>query len=307
MGNTTSQTRLAYIAESTWGTTPATPTFITARMTGESLNANIENVVSDEIRADRNVSDLIQVGQSAGGGVDFELTYGGFMDDWLEALMFSTWSSNVLKNGVTQKQFTIEKTFEAGATDQYHRFTGAVPNSMSLSMAVGQLVTGSFDFVSKGVTAAQAIISGATYTAANTNTPINAATNFASLAMTGVTSPALTQIDLNITNNLDLQKVLGSLDARQVTPGRFEVSGSATAYFENAEIYALFLAGTAADLTFKLGGSSSKNYLFNIPTLKFENASVVAGGNDEPLLVTFDFRGIYNGTEAASLKITRTP
>ena len=307
MGNNTSQTRVAYIAESTWGTTPATPTFITARITGESLNANIDNVVSDEIRADRNVSDLIQVGSSAGGSVDFELTYGGFMDDWLEALLFSTWSSNVLKNGVTQKQFTLEKTFETGATDQFHRLTGAVPNSMSLSMATGSIVTGSFDFVGKGMSAAQAIISGATYTAGNTNTPINAASNFASLAMTGVTSPALTALDINITNNLDPQRVLGSLDARQITEGRFEVSGSLTAYFENAELYALFLAGTSTDLTFKLGGASSKNYLFNVPTIKFENTQVVAGGNDQPLLITTDFRGLYNSGEAASLKITRTP
>lgn len=307
MGNTTSRTRLAYVAESTWGTTPTTPTLITTRFTGESLNANIDNVVSDEIRADRNVSDLIQVGSAAGGSVDFELTYGGFTDDWLEALLFGTWSSNVLKNGVTQKQFTLEKTFETGATDQFHRITGAVPNSMSLSMATGSIVTGSFDFIGKGMTAATTAISGSTYTAANTNTPINAATNFASLAMTGVTSPALTALDINITNNLDLQKVLGSLDGRQVTEGRFEVSGSMTVYFENSELYALFLAGTSSDLTFKLGGASSKNYLFNVPTLKFENAQVVAGGNDQPLLITTDFRGIYNGTEAATLKITRTP
>ena len=307
MGNSTSQSRLAYITEAAWGTTPATPGMTAVRMTGESLNANIDNVVSDEIRADRNVSDLIQVGQSSGGAVDFELTYGGFTDDFLESLMFSAWSTNVLKNGIVQKQFTLEKTFETGATDQYHRLTGAVVNSMSLSMAAGSIVTGSFDFVAKGLAVTQAIITGATYTAGNTNTPINAATNFASLAMTGVTAPALTALDLNITNNVDLQRVLGSLDGRDVTPGRFEVSGSLTAYFENATMYALFLAGTAADLTFKLGGASSKNYLFNIPSLKFENAQVVAGGNDQPLLITTDFRGLFNAGEAASLKITRTP
>ena len=113
-----SQTRLASIAEVTYGTTPSSPTFLEQRFTSEGLNANIENVVSNEIRADRNVSDLVQVGSSAGGPVAFELSYGSF-EDWLESLMFSTWSSNVLKNGNTQKSFTLEKTFEGGATDQY--------------------------------------------------------------------------------------------------------------------------------------------------------------------------------------------
>ena len=64
--------------------------------------------------------------------------------------MFGAWSSNVLVNGVTQSSFTLEKLFETGATDQYHRLTGAIPDSLSLSMAVNQIVTGSFGFVAKG-------------------------------------------------------------------------------------------------------------------------------------------------------------
>lgn len=300
-----SQTRLAYIAESTWGTTPATPAFTNARFTGESVNANIENVTSNEIRADRNVTDLVQVGQSAGGSVDFELSYGTY-DDWLESLLYNTWSTNVLKNGNTEKSFTLEKTFETGATDQYHRFAGAIAGSMSLSMAVGSIVTGSFEFLAKGTTSAQTIITGATYTGANTNDVINAASNFASLSMTGVTSPELTALDLTISNNLRTQQVLGSLDARGIATGRFEVTGTFTAYFENEELYELFLAGTAADLSFKLGGASSSNYVFDLPNIKFGSANVVAGGNDQDLVAEVEFTALYDSGEDATLKITRT-
>jgi hypothetical protein len=222
-----SQTRLAYVVESVYGTTPATPTFKEARFTGESMNANIETTTSNEIRADRNVTDVIQTGQNAGGAVDIELSYGSF-DDWLESLLFSTWSTNVLKNGITQKSFTIEKTFEAGATDQYHRFTGAVANSLALSIQAGQIVTGSFDFLAKGASTGQAIISGATYTAPNTNDVINAAVNFSALGVTGVTSPAITALNLNITNNLRQQAVVGSLESRGIGTGSFEVTGDFT-------------------------------------------------------------------------------
>lgn len=301
----TSQTRLSYIAETAYGTTPATPAFTNARFTSEAITPNRETVTSNEIRPDRNVTDLIQVGQSAGGSLGFELSYGSF-DPFLESLLYSTWSTNVLKNGVTEKSFTLEKTFETGATDQYHRFTGSIVNSMTLNMATGSIVTGSFDFLSKGATSAQAIITGATYTGANSNPVINAATNFASLAMTGVTSPELTAIDLTITNNLTPQQVLGSLDARGMTAGRFQVTGNLTAYFENEELYELFLAGTAADLTFKLGGASSLNYVFDVPNLKFSSAEVVAGGNDQPLLINMGFTGLFDSSDTATLKITRT-
>jgi hypothetical protein len=300
-----SQTRLAYVAESTYGVTPATPTFQKLRYTAEGLGANIENVTSNEIRADRNVSDLIQVGSSAGGNVDFELSYGSY-DDFLESLMFSTFSTNVLKNGVTEKSFTLEKTFETGATDQFHRFTGAIANGFNLSMTTGAIVTGSFDFVAQGGTSGQSIITGATYDDGNSNPVINAATDFASLAITGATSPKLTALDLSITNNLTPEAVLGSIESRAMTAGRFQATGNLTAYFDNEELYEMFLAGTATDLEFKLGGASSKNYLFNLPKIKFNSAQIVAGGNDQPILATIAFTGLYDGTDDATLKITRT-
>lgn len=301
----TSQTRLAYVAETTFGTTPATPAFLNQRFTGESLSPNIETVTSNEIAPHRNVTDLIQVARSASGAVNFELSYGSF-DAWLESLFYSTWTTNVLKNGVTQKSFTLEKTFETGATDQFHRFTGAIANTMSLSMSTGSIVTGSFDFLAAGFSSAQAIITLATYTGANTNPVINAATNFASLSMTGVTGPELTSLDLSITNNLTLEQVLGSLDARGITAGRFQVTGNFTAYFENEQMYNLYLAGTATDLTFKIGGASSKNYLFDLPNIKFNSAEVVAGGNDQPVIANIAFTGLYDVTDAATLKVTRT-
>lgn len=299
-----SQTRLAHIAESTWGTTPATPTFVNLRYTSESLNANIENVVSNEIRADRNVADLIQVGQSAGGNVNFELSAGTF-DTLIESLMYSTWSSNVIKNGVTQKSVTLEKTFEGGATDQYHRFAGAIVNTMSLSMQVGQIVTGSFGFVAKNVTQATSAIAGSGYTAVNTNPVMNAAAGFGSLAITGSTGPELTSLNINISNNLRVQQAIGSVAARGVTAGRFVVTGDLTAYFESAELYALFLAGTAADLTFALTDAGSKSYTFVIGNLKFSNCEIVAGGNDQDVMVKMNFQGLFETDN--TLQITRVP
>lgn len=300
-----SKTRFASITEVTYGATPATPAFLEQRFVSEDMNANIENVVSNEIRADRNVSDLIQVGSDVGGSVDFEMSYGSF-DEWLESVMFSTWSTNILKNGNTQKSFTLEKTFETGVTDQYHRFAGCVANTLSLSMQAKQIVTGSFGFMGKAATTAQAIITGATYTSANTNDVINAAVDFASLAMTGVTSPELTQLNVNITNNLRQQEIIGSIESRGVGTGRFEVTGDFVAYFENEELYDLFLAGTATDLTFKIGGSASKNYLFELANIKLETGTVVTGGNDQDVLVNMTFRGLYDGVDN-TIKITRTP
>lgn len=300
-----SQTQVGYIEESAYGTTPATPAFQKTRYTGESLNANRRTTRSNEISADRNLKDVVQVGSEAGGGIEFELSYGSF-DDFLESVMFNAWATNVLKNGNTQKSFTFEKKFTPDAGDQYHRFTGQVADTMSLAIAAGEIVTGSFGFLGKGSSTDQAIIAGATYVEPNTNDVINAATNFASLSMTGVTSPEITELNLNITNNLRQQPVVGSVDSRGIGTGRFEVGGTLLAYFENEEMYDLFLAGTATDLSFQLGGASSKKYQFDLDKIKFESGEIVAGGNDQEVLASMAFVGLYEGNDN-TLKITRTP
>lgn len=302
----TSQFRLASIAEVTEGTTPATPAFDVMRITGESLAPNINHASSEEIRADGNVPDLNQVGMSAGGEVQFELSYGTF-DTWLESLFRSTWSTNVLKNGVTPKSLTLEKTFEAGTTDQYHRFTGVRANTMSLAIRSGEIVKGSFGFLARTMTTAQTAIASSTYTAANTNPIINAATNFASLTMTGITSPEITALNLNISSNLRHQPVIGSLGARGVGQGQFVVTGDLEAYFLNAEMYDLFLAGTASNLSFSLGGASSLKYDASFGNVKFTGGEVLAGGNNQDVMARMQFQAIYYSTDAATAKITRTP
>ena len=82
--------RLAYVVESIPGTTPTTPALQIVRLTGESLDVTRENIVSSELRADRNVMDLIQVGGGAGGGVVFELSYGTY-DNWLASALQRSW------------------------------------------------------------------------------------------------------------------------------------------------------------------------------------------------------------------------
>ena len=211
-----------------------------------------------------------------------------------------------IENGVTEKSFTLEKTFETGATDQYHRFSGSVANSMTLNMSVDEIVTGSFTFVSKGLTTDTAIITGATYTPGPTNDVMNAAVDFANLSITGVTSPELTSVTLNLTNNLRQQRVIGSIDSRGIGTGRFEATGEITAYFENSQLFDLYLNNTAANLSFEIGGTTNLKYQFLLGKIKIETAEVTAGGNDQDLFVTMTYRGLFDETDN-TLQITRTP
>lgn len=302
-----STSRLAYIAEATIGTTPATPTFKVLRHTSEGIKAAKQTEVSNEVRADANVAQIADVGRSVAGPIAFELSYGTF-DDFLEALLRSTWATNVLKNGITPKTFTFEKTFEQGATDSYLRYRACRIDSMDLNLESKAIVKGSFGIVGiDNPTPTTAIISGATYTAANTNPVINASANVASLAFTGPSSsPKVKSLSLSIKSNLYANDEVGNIASNSHGLGRFEVTGSMQAYFENLDVYNALMNHDDVALSFTLGVTTLNKYTFALPKLKFMDSDGPAiPGNSQSVMMTVPFQGYYDGSSSATLTVTR--
>lgn len=83
----TNRTSVRYIEEITPGTTPANPALQELRITGESLDYELTNTQSQEIRSDRQISDLITTGAQVSGSVNFEASYGSFEPLFNAALM----------------------------------------------------------------------------------------------------------------------------------------------------------------------------------------------------------------------------
>lgn len=82
--------QIRYIEESSFGVTPGSGTTREVRLTSSSLTANKETVVSDELRADRMVSDIVEVSASSGGDINFEWSAGP-QDEFLASFLLSQW------------------------------------------------------------------------------------------------------------------------------------------------------------------------------------------------------------------------
>lgn len=84
---------LRYLAEDTnaWGTTPSSGSPREMRITGSQLAPQKETVTSDELRSDRMVPNIVEVGASADGEINFEFSAGS-MDDFLAAFLYGSWS-----------------------------------------------------------------------------------------------------------------------------------------------------------------------------------------------------------------------
>lgn len=128
---TTNRAQLRYIAESAFGTIPGVGNPNDLRFTGESLAFSIKTDTSKEIRSDRQTTDLVQVGASAQGGINFELSYKEF-DTFLQAALMGTWSPYGTAGVSAAMSLDINST--AGTIDA----TGITGNDDFANLAVGQ-------------------------------------------------------------------------------------------------------------------------------------------------------------------------
>ncbi len=301
-----SEVRYAFVAESAYGTTPATPTFQVMRVTGGGgLKSNKTTVVSEEIRADRNVSAEILTGIDVTGSYNYELSYGSF-DALFEGALKNTWATNVLKNGVATKFFTFEETLELGATDSFSRFSGCSIGSMSMALSSRAAVTGSFSIVGKQEALATTIVTGATYTVANTKTISTTGGSIASLTVGAISpAPKVRSLNFEVNNNARTRPVIGSLYSEEHGYGRCDVTGTLEAYFESNALYQAVLDHGGGALSFTVGNVTAEKYTFLFPSITFLNGERQLGGNNDDVIVSIPFRAVYDATEACSVKITR--
>ncbi len=382
-----SRAQLYYLAETTWGATPAAA-LTQMRFTAESLGFQIQNTTSREVRADRQVADLIQTGAEATGSVELELSYGAH-DALMAAALFSTWGAPValavaddiaasaagstftstvtdfvaagivagqwlrvggfaasaaandgyyrvtsvaadalgvspapaldeaaagltvditgslLRNGVTETSFTLEKQF--ADVGQTIAFTGMVPGSLGLDIRAGAVITGSIAFTGKAAAIGTVSVGTGAPVPAASNPVMNAVGHVGEVREDGVLLPdaALRELSVRLDNGLRGIQAVGSLGNVDVGAGRCTVTGRVSIYFADGALYAKYLAGTPTSLSFRVAEAGGAGYVVTLPRVKLVRGSIVAGGNDQDVLADFDLQALRDPVTGCTLQIDR--
>jgi hypothetical protein len=300
-----SRAGLSYVVESTFGTTPGTPSLIQLPYTTQSLNLTKERVTGTDIQPDRMLRVDRHGNRSAAGDIVADLRKADY-DPFLESAFFNTFSTNVLKVGTTPKFFSIEDA----ATDitQFRLFTGMSVSSLAVSIRPNQMVTGTFSMIGKDMTISGTSVD-ATKTASSGNAPFDAYSGALKIADAGgvlATAAIVTGIDFSINNALAPTFVVGSSTTPQLEYGMATVEGTITAYFEDAALINRFLNETETALEVSVDdptGSSDYTWLF--PRVKINGADVPVD-NPTSRIITLPFVALYDTTEATNIKLTRS-
>lgn len=295
-----SRSSLSYITEVTFGTTPA-GSFANLPFSTHSLNLTKDRVAGNDIQADRMPRVDRHGNRQTSGDIVVDLRNADY-DAFLESAMLNTWSTDVLKVGVTPKFFSIEDY--AADIDQARLFTGMTVSSMGISLAPNQMVTTTFSMVGKDMT-----ISGTqkTQTAASGAAPFDAYSGDVAIGNVGSSSAIaiVTGIDFTLNNSFAPTFVVGDSSAPSLEYGRAEIEGTFTAYFEDLALINRFLNETETELSVSVNDPTGTNaYTFLFPRIKINSADV---GVDGPTsrIINMSFVALYDATQATNLKITR--
>lgn len=293
---------MAYIEESTFGTTPVSPTFTPLRHTGTTLGLSKDAIQSEELRSDRQNPEPRHGNDRVAGDVNVEISYGSF-DDLLEAVLCGTWTvdtpsvgTDQLNIGTTRRSFTIERFFED--VTQYHRFTGCEFNTLSLNVSPNAMVTATFGIVGAGMSTGTTALSGSSYTAGTTSKPMDSFTG--TLQEGGGAISVVTEMSISLENGLEPLFVVGSKTAIANSIGRASVSGNLTVYFENSTMIDKFINETETSLQFETPDGTNK-YIWKINQLKFTGGQPDVSG-EGPITLSMPFEAYLD-----ALTIERSP
>lgn len=296
-----SRSSLSFIAESAFGTTPATPTFANLPFNTHSLDLTKDRVEGNEIQADRMPRVDRHGNKQAGGSIEVDLRKGDF-DGLFESAFLNSYSTNVLKIGTTPKFFSFEDA--ANDIDQFRLFTGMSVSTLNVSIAPNQMVTGTFDMVGKTMTQAATSASVGAPTASSTNAPFDSYSGTIEDGGSGLA--IVTSLDFSLTNSFAPTFVIGSDSAQQLEFGRAIVEGTITVYYEDATLINKFLNETESSLSVSVDDPTGTNsYTFDFPRVKYNGASVPVQ-NPASRLITIPFVSLFDTVEETNLKLTRS-
>jgi hypothetical protein len=205
--------------------------------------------------------------------------------------------------GHTDKSFAIEHWFSDIA--QSELYLGCKVSALDIQLPPTGLATIGVDVMGSG-----SVTTGtsAYYTTPTSPTTTGIAAAVNGLLYIGATAVATcTGLSLRVDGGYSGDPVVGSNFMPGIFPGRVNVTGQFTAYFENATFRDAFLNETELALSALLtsDNAAAANFLaFNLPRIKLGSASRSDG--EKGLILTANFQALYNGSGGAGISSEAT-
>lgn len=298
--------RDAIVAEVTQNTTPSSPAFKKLRSSGISGSPTRSRLPSPERRPDRAIAFMAAGLNSYARQIAMPFQRDAATDILWASVLNSSYSTNVMKNGSTASFFTLEQTYEAGATDIYHRDTGCQVNNLSINFRLGEIGQMMWDIMAMGNSQATSAIASSTYAEPTPAVDPVSSVDVTVSSLFSISTPKVVGLSMQISNNMAFLHKFGSADPQGSSLGLFNVTGQVELYFDAAAQYTAFVPyASAQTMSLVLGSSSGNKDQFDMSEVDVFDPIVSDPGASGPHILSLKFMGRYDTGDASVFKITR--
>ena len=292
--------------ETTWGTAVTPTRYI--EFLSEGLKRNQSGVVSNGIQPSRGATAYKRTTIAPGGDISFEMSPEDVPTLIYHALGGAATSSvtggysHVLKPAIS---LPTGLTFEIDRDVAYFIYEGCKINSLNMSFAPNEIITGSVGVLAENETGTMGASGNtATYSSAEPFTGVQA-----SVLVDGAAQGVMAA-DFTVSNDIYEGKYeLGGNQRAALIEQKRSVTGKLNIEFDDLTLYDLFVAGTASTLSITLTsdqlitGSTYYSMTISFPKIVYTGETPTMGGPGI-ILVDCPFTALY--TSAASPEIIIT-
>lgn len=226
------------------------------------------------------------------------------VDDAAGESVTVTTNTLTIKPASTRRSYSILRHFTDldEADKPFHIVPGVEFNTLGLTFGLDANVIATFAAIGRDYTTQGTEPSGSTYAEAGTICPFTG--HAGTVRENGAVISIVTEGSITLENGLAPRFVLMSDKMNEPMIGRSNLTGSITAYFENATLLDKFLAETASSLEFvvEVGGW---RYSFFMPNVKY-NGGQPDVSEQSDIMLSMPFQALYDTTHGTNLVISKT-
>lgn len=207
-----------------------------------------------------------------------------------------------ITNGTTQQSFTFERQQQDLASPTYEYFVGQQVDKFSLPFKASSVLAGTLSLVGQGAPTSSNVtttrFAGATDLSAPTYGILNASSHIGELYENNLpVTSYISEIGLDIANNLSGQFAVANIGAIGVLNGEFNVSGNLVAYFSDLTLLNQVINDNDTSMMFRAGRADGnrESVLFDVPSMRVTGTSPVDAKSQSRM---------FNGTFAAKVHPT---
>lgn len=316
MGYSADTSRLAFTKEATQGTTPTDAQFFNARVGSESIGLDVNTTESVELNPNRGVTDAVLAGATSSGGMEGELVYSDLWDLLFSSVHGTAWATDNLDVGNIIETYSVEKTFDDGATPYEQLYQGVSISSYNVSISPNSPI--GLTWTTVGGTMLDPI-GGApgtpTYdgeTVTLTQAPVMTAHRSTTTWGGGANGLCITALDLTVDSQNRGIQCISDLGDKEVALGKLKVTGTASVYFASNAIMQEFLDASEQAVTIACRDRDTATiplprhtYTWTLPRVKWTAGATNITGTGEDIINEMEFEALVDSGAGYSVRLSR--